>query len=95
MGGGWYEYVDKDLRTQLGIAVQRRFSRRYCGNGNRDACRDALWAALRRAADGLAAAQGPDPAQWRADATAERIKFIPSLIPRHDALDEPPDVPAG
>jgi acyl-homoserine lactone acylase PvdQ len=80
-GGGWYEYIDKDLRTLLGDRVQGRFSRRYCGNGNRDACRDAFWAALKSAADGLAAAQGPDPTQWRSDATRERIKFIPGLIP--------------
>jgi acyl-homoserine lactone acylase PvdQ len=80
-GGGWYEYMDKDLRTLLGDRVQGRFSRRYCGNGNRDACRDAFWAALKAAADGLAATQGPDPTQWRSDATRERIKFIPGLIP--------------
>jgi acyl-homoserine lactone acylase PvdQ len=79
--GGWYEYVDKDLRTLLGDRVQGRFSRGYCGNGNRAACASALWAALKTAADGLAAAQGPDPTQWRADATKERIKFLPGLIP--------------
>jgi acyl-homoserine lactone acylase PvdQ len=81
-GGGWYEYLDKDLRTLLGDRVSGRFSRSYCGNGNRDACRDALWAALEGASDGLAASQGIDPNQWRADATAERIKFLPSLIPQ-------------
>ena len=27
------------------------------------------------------AAQGPDPDAWRADATAERIKFAPGLLP--------------
>ena len=29
----------------------------------------------------LEAAQGPDPNAWRADATAERIKFLPGLLP--------------
>ena len=29
----------------------------------------------------MAAAQGPDPTQWRSDATRERIKFTPGLIP--------------
>ena len=80
-GDGWYEYVDKDLRTLLGDRVQGRFSRRYCGNGDRAACATALWAALRSAASGLAAQQGADPNQWHADATKERIKFIPGLIP--------------
>ena len=80
-GDGWYEYVDKDLRTLLGDRVQGRFSRRYCGNGDRAACATALWAALKSAASGLAAQQGADPNQWRADATKERIKFIPGLIP--------------
>ena len=35
----------------------------------------SLWAALDAAGRRLAAAQGPDPAQWRADATAERLSF--------------------
>ena len=29
----------------------------------------------------LQAAQGPDPAAWRADAVRERIKFAPGLLP--------------
>ena len=28
----------------------------------------------------MAAAQGPDPAAWRADANKERISFIPGLL---------------
>jgi acyl-homoserine lactone acylase PvdQ len=78
--GGWYEYVDKDLRTQLGQPVKGPFSRRYCGNGDLAACRDSLWAAMKQAADQLAAAQGPDPAAWRADATGERLVFKPGLL---------------
>lgn len=80
-GGGWYGYVDKDLRTQLGYRVRGRYSRRYCGNGNLRACSRSLWAALSAAAAKLAAAQGPNPSAWRADATGERIKFAPGLIP--------------
>jgi acyl-homoserine lactone acylase PvdQ len=34
-----------------------------------------LWAALDEAGRKLAAQQGPDPAQWRADATKERLSF--------------------
>ncbi len=80
-GGGWYGYVDKDLRTQLGAPVRGRWSRRYCGAGNLRACSRSLWAALGAAATKLAAGQGPDPAAWRSDATTERIKFAPGLIP--------------
>jgi acyl-homoserine lactone acylase PvdQ len=80
-GGGWYGYVDKDLRTLLGDPVQGRFNLRYCGVGSLDACRASLWAALQAAAAQLAAAQGPVPSAWRADATLDRINFQPGLIP--------------
>lgn len=77
---GWYGYVDKDLRSLLGQQVQQPFSRRYCGNGDLNACRDSLWAVLQKVAQDLSAAQGPDPSAWRADATAERITFKPGLL---------------
>jgi acyl-homoserine lactone acylase PvdQ len=79
-GGGWYGYVDKDLRALLGQRVRGRYSRAYCGNGRRAACRTALWRALKGAADELGARQGADPAAWRADANAERIVFRPGLL---------------
>ena len=77
---GWQIYMDKDLRTLLGRKVNGRFSVRYCGNGDLVSCRNALWGALQAAGDQLAAAQGPDPTSWRADATAERITFVPGLL---------------
>jgi hypothetical protein len=40
-----------------------------------------LWAALKAASDVLAVTQGSDPTQWRSDATRERIRFTPGLIP--------------
>ena len=79
-GSGWYGYVEKDLRSLLGMPVADPFSRRYCGNGDLAACRDSLWAVLQKAAQDLAAAQGADPAAWRADATGERITFKPGLL---------------
>ena len=79
-GGGWYGYVDKDLRTLLGERVRDRYNLRYCGDGSLSACRASLWAALKAAADQLAAAQGADPTKWRADATAERLRFAPGLL---------------
>jgi acyl-homoserine lactone acylase PvdQ len=78
--GGWYGYIDKDLRSLLGKPVSGPFSRRYCGGGDVNACSASLWAALQAAAGRLAAAQGGDPNAWRADASAERIKFTPGLI---------------
>ncbi|HVI35481.1 MAG TPA: penicillin acylase family protein, partial [Gaiellales bacterium] len=79
--GGWHMYMDKDLRTLLGKSVKGKFANRYCGNGDLASCRASLWAALEAAGAQLQAAQGPNPDLWRADATAERIKFLPGLLP--------------
>jgi acyl-homoserine lactone acylase PvdQ len=79
-GGGWYSYVDKDLRRLLGRKVKGPYTLRYCGSGNLAACRASLWAAVKQAADALALSQGPNPAAWRASAVAERIVFRPGLL---------------
>ena len=78
---GWYGYVSKDLRTELGMKVRGRYSRRYCGNGSLKACRKALFAAIQAAAANLAATQGPNPNDWHSSAAGERIGFAPGLIP--------------
>jgi acyl-homoserine lactone acylase PvdQ len=78
---GWYGYVGKDLRTLLGREVRGPYSRRYCGAGVLASCREALWGALDAAAAELEAAQGPAPSAWRADATAERIRFTSGVLP--------------
>jgi hypothetical protein len=79
-GSGWYGYVDKDLRRLAGQPVTGAFKTRFCGAGSLTACRSSLWRALQEAGDAVAAAQGTDdPAQWRSDATAERIRFLPSF----------------
>ena len=78
---GWYGYIDKDLRTLLGQPVRGPFSRGYCGGGVLAACREALWAALDAAATRLELMQGPVPSAWRADATAERIRFASGVLP--------------
>jgi acyl-homoserine lactone acylase PvdQ len=78
---GWYGYVDKDLRTLLGREVRGPYSRRYCGAGVLATCREALWAALDAAAAELEVKQGPAPSTWRADATAERIRFTSGVLP--------------
>jgi acyl-homoserine lactone acylase PvdQ len=78
---GWYGYIDKDLRTLLGLPVQGAYSRRYCGAGVLASCRESLWAALDAAAAELETKQGPAPSTWRADATAERIQFTSGVLP--------------
>ncbi len=78
---GWYGYVSKDLRTELGMKVRGRYSRRYCGNGSLKACRRSLWTAIQGAATRLARTDGSNPAKWFSSAAAERITFIPGLIP--------------
>jgi acyl-homoserine lactone acylase PvdQ len=77
---GWYGYVEKDLRALLGRPVARPYSQRYCGGGDIDACRNALWAAIAEACTALAAKQGVEPTTWRADARAERINFTTGLL---------------
>jgi acyl-homoserine lactone acylase PvdQ len=79
--GGWYGYVDKDLRSLLGRPVKGLYSRRYCGAGSIPACQASLWAALAAAGAELQAAQGADPAKWHADARRERIRFSGGLLP--------------
>jgi acyl-homoserine lactone acylase PvdQ len=85
-GGGWYGYVEKDLRALLGRRVRGRYSRRYCGGGNLRACRQSLWAVVQQSADALAAAQGADPTAWRSDATRERIEFVPGVLGAENTL---------
>ena len=81
-GGGWYGYVEKDLRTLLGRGVNGPYRTRFCGAGSIAECRASLVAALQAAGDELEAAQGPDPTRWHADATRERIRFAGGLLPR-------------
>jgi len=74
-------HVDKDLRRLLGKPERGPYSQRYCGRGDLAACRAALWAAIDAAGAALEAAQGADPAAWRASAEAEKIGFLPGLLP--------------
>jgi acyl-homoserine lactone acylase PvdQ len=79
---GWYQYFDRDIRHLLGEPVAQPFQNRYCGQGNKHNCQQAVWNAIAAAGAELTADQGtPNPAAWRADATAERIHFVPGLLP--------------
>jgi acyl-homoserine lactone acylase PvdQ len=72
---GWYGYVDKDLRQVLGLPVQARYSRTYCGGGSLETCREDLRASLARAAARLAQQQGTtDPRAWTYDKQQDRIR---------------------
>ncbi|MEU2879124.1 penicillin acylase family protein [Streptomyces sp. NPDC007070] len=75
---GWLSYVDKDIRAVLGESVQGPLARKFCGNGDLNACRDSLLGTLEQAA-GLTAAQvypGDDQCsagdQWCADSIVQR-----------------------
>jgi acyl-homoserine lactone acylase PvdQ len=74
-GGGWYGYVNKDLRSELNLPVQAPYSIRYCGNGKLSRCSESLWAAVQTAAEQLEKSQGSVPANWRA--ARVRIEFPP------------------
>jgi acyl-homoserine lactone acylase PvdQ len=75
---GWYGYVYKDLRSELGLPVGGPYSRQYCGGGSLAACRASLWSVIQSVAEQLAASQGATPSAWRA--TPVRITFPPGLL---------------
>jgi len=77
---GWHQYFDRDVRDLLGRNVKKPFRNDYCGDGDVQACRDAVWGAIQEAVDELTAEQGPNPNLWRSDATRERIRFAPGLL---------------
>jgi acyl-homoserine lactone acylase PvdQ len=79
---GWYQYFDRDIRDLLGMPVAKPFQNDYCGGGDLGTCQQAVWKAIADAGAKLTQRQGtPDPSAWRADATAERIHFVPGLLP--------------
>jgi hypothetical protein len=65
----------------LGRGVLAQYHYRYCGAGVLATCREALWKAIDTAATQLETTQGPAPSAWRADATAERIRFTSGVLP--------------
>jgi len=77
---GWYGYVSKDLRSELGQTVEGPYSRGYCGGGELNACAQSLWAAIQSASESEEAIQkGREVSKWRANKV--RISFPPGLIP--------------
>jgi acyl-homoserine lactone acylase PvdQ len=78
---GWYQYLDRDIRSLLGKRVRQPLENSYCGKGRRGSAQTAIWQAIAAAGEELTAQQGTaDPSAWRADATAEEITFAPINI---------------
>jgi len=73
--------VDKDLKALVGEPLKAPYRTKFCGSGDKAACQATVWQAFKDAGDAIAAAQGGDVAAWFMDASAERIKFAPSLLP--------------
>ena len=108
--GGWYSFLDKDLRQILGLPVKGSFSRMYCGRGNFNTCRTALRDSLQAAlGDAAASLYDEDPGT----SGTQRVIRMPlhgqrpvvlrlrrlSRGRRHhhpaSPLDQPADLPAG
>jgi hypothetical protein len=88
--GGWYGYVNKDLRTILGDPVRGKFSRVYCGRGSKAKCRKALIKSLKQAlahtSDAELYPDGPceeGDAQWCHDAVRHRATGAVTQPPIH------------
>ena len=81
-GSGWYGYVEKDLRALLGRPVAGPFRTRFCGAGDLERVPHRPLGGSGRHGCGAAGRSGSRPARWRADATAERMRFAGGLLPR-------------
>ncbi len=74
-GTGPYSHFHKDLRQLLGDPVAGRFSRVYCGDGDRDDCAAELWQSLAAAAADLEQEfDSADPADWRRSISDDAIR---------------------
>jgi hypothetical protein len=78
-GIGSASLIDKDLRSLLGEPVEGAYNVSYCGNGDLDACRDSLYAAIDGALAEAAVELGDDPSTWLSEGS--RTTFVPGLIP--------------
>ncbi|HEV7884791.1 MAG TPA: hypothetical protein VGO81_14565, partial [Solirubrobacteraceae bacterium] len=72
---GWYGYAAKDLRRVLGRPVAQRYSKRYCGGGDRARCRAVLLDALGHALDDSPAALYADDACAKAGKPGDQACF--------------------
>ncbi len=102
-GWDWATQVQKDLRSVLGRPERGRYSRVYCGGPRRQpasaaqlrqaraGCRGVLLSTLRDAFAAVSAQQGPDPAQWKVEATCDDPDTCDEIVPNTaGAVDTPP-----
>ena len=87
--GGWHMYMSKDLRSLLGEPVKGPFANRYCGGGDVNVCRAALWARARDDGRGARGGPGSRPGgvALRRHPRADQVPARPA--PVHHALHEP------
>ncbi len=75
---GWYQYMDRDFKSLLHIHQPQPLANRYCGRGDFTRCQKSLWAAIAAAGRRLTVSQHTsDPSDWRASASAIKIRFSP------------------
>ena len=80
-GGRWW-IVRKDLADLTGQKLKSPYATKFCGAGKLAACQKSLWGAIDAAGNQLQAAQGTaDVSTWKSDATKQRIKFAPGVLP--------------
>jgi acyl-homoserine lactone acylase PvdQ len=72
--GGQANFLHKDFMQVLGDPIVEARSRTYCGGGDAEACRSALWDALSEAAEVLADEYGSDDVDdWVYDSERDEI----------------------
>ncbi len=73
--GGAYSHLNKDLRQVLDLPVQDPWHQTYCGKGDLEKCRSALWHALDQAADDLQEEYGSaEVKDWVYDKSRDHIQ---------------------
>ena len=63
------------------MPLKAPYQTKFCGSGDKATCQATVWQAFKDAGDAIAAAQGDDVSAWFMDANAERITFLPGLLP--------------
>jgi acyl-homoserine lactone acylase PvdQ len=85
-GGGWWNYLSRDLRSLVGERIRDPLSRRYCGatraggHGRRAVlirCRAILTTSLEQAVAAVQAQQGSDMSGWKVRATCPATPTVP------------------
>lgn len=72
-----YAHVHKDLRQVLGDPVAGPFHRTYCGDGDLDRCREALWRSLSDTAAALEQEFGSsDVSDWERQVSDDDIRHV-------------------